>query len=392
MRLPVDLQFFGSISRVETAALPQALIRESDGADVRVIRLYTSGRAEDWDFAASTTRDIAYRLLALARSVEILIPKSTLDKLPDEDRYSLAALADHPKAVIRPVDSPPSIKGAFTLAEVERGNEIVAWACTDSNASLGSVTWGVSSGPLIRGIIQHSAPLSAPLGSGSLRPVPADLSDREVSIGHQLDGPIRTFGERFWSVLRREHAATDTLSRSQERIASITYSDRYLFTPLSIALLAQILTGLRLILGERFGTPEISVKTMNIRREGQPHLGAKVFSDWPTTQMRDEVAKLVLVPLGQVRVESAESGVQHSRELIIRFASGRLLSLRLDQGVSYWRLAPRSQGGFRADIFDFANPIASTQAQAVQFFNFIIEGQSVPTQVFAKVRTSDVGR
>jgi hypothetical protein len=386
LKLPVELQFFGAASRVESATLAEAILRESDAPDTRTVRLFAAGEADKWDFAASAIRYLAYRLLSLARSAEVIVPKVVLERLSEEDRYSLAALADHPKSSVRTFDAAPSAGSAVVIAEVERAGGTVGWACEDQSALVASTAWGSTTDPLIQGPIQRSAAYSGALSACALRPTRADLSDREISIHHQLDGPIHSFGDRFWTLLRREHAATDALLRGTSRVASIAYSDRYLFTPLSIALLAQIFAELRQIKGEHYGCPELLIKTMSVRKEGQPSVGARVFSDWPTTQMRDTVAKIVLQPYGQVKIDSSVIGVQHSRELAIRFDSGRSLGLRFDQGVSYWRFAPWSKGGQRASIFDFANPNASIQAKALGSLDIVIDGQGVPTQLFAKVR------
>ena len=65
--------------------------------------------------------------------------------------------------------------------------------------------------------------------------------------------------------------------------------------------------------------------------------------------------------------------------------TGKVLALRLDQGVSYWRVSSWSKGGTKGTWFDLANPNAATQAKAVASMDVWVEGQVAPTQVFAKL-------
>ena len=101
--------------------------------------------------------------------------------------------------------------------------------------------------------------------------------------------------------------------------------------------------------------------------------------------MRDAVAELVFQSLGKVKINSSGK-LQHSRALELVFSTGEILGLRLDQGVSYWRVSSWSKGGTRGTWFDFANQNAATQAKAVAEMDVWVEGQPAPTQVFAKVR------
>lgn len=386
LRLPEELQYFGPSSQVETTELALAAIRESRNSGT--VRLFAGGPLDMWDFAASPLRALAYRLLSMSRQVEIVIHKDLIARLPEEDRHSLAALADHPGATVRGAGKPRRAREGYVISEVVSGNDLIGWACDDPAALTGSSTWGLAVGSLIRGHIEDNPELGDVCDSKCLRPAPLDLSDREISIHHQLDGALQTYGSRFWMLLRREHAATDLLFKnSLANVLSIQYSDRYLFTPLSIAILRQVLAGFRDLFGmERFGKPSLNIRTMGIRKEGKGAFGAKVYADWPSSQVRDMVTELVMQDLGTVKLDVSDQSVQHSRELKIEFTTGGSLGLRFDQGVSYWRVGSWSNIGGRANCFDFACPNANIQAKTILALDVAIEGANAPTQIFAKAR------
>jgi len=383
-KLPENLSYWGISSQAESSTLFDAVLRESGGADAKMTRLFTDGPR--WDFATSAVRLLAYKLLSMSRPVAILVARASLHELSESDRYSLAAIADHPEASICLVETMPTTCGAVTVAEVECSSGCVAWACSDSAAAYPTAAWGTSSKPFIRGRTTAAIQYEPCLPS-SLRPPVLDNSDAEISIQHQLDGDVKAFGLRLWKFVGQFHAASKKLTMSSPAtIVSITYSDRYLFTPLTIALLRQVLLGLKQLVGDdRYGEPELTINTIAVRHEGQRTLGAKVFADWPTSKARDEVADLVLRPLGKVRIACSEK-MQHSRLLTVNFSRGEILALRFDQGVGYWRVSSWSKSGAKGVSFDFTNQNSSVQARVVSEMDVWIEGQVAPTQVFAKVR------
>lgn len=99
----------------------------------------------------------------------------------------------------------------------------------------------------------------------------------------------------------------------------------------------------------------------------------KVFADYPTMGMKDEVTRLVLADLGNASV-SPLNVLQHSRQLKIAFDSGEEMSLRFDQGVSYWRVSSWSQSGSKGAWFDFGNSNPETQAVRIKTLDLQIEG------------------
>lgn len=383
LKIPEHLRFFGKSSQVEASGLLEAVVRESGLSDGSTTHIYLNGPS--WDFAASSARMLAYKLLSMSRPVDLVISQSSLAARPEDDSYSLAALAEHPHASVRTTDAPRMIGEATVIAEVERGGLVSAWASSDPSAIEPNQSWGKSEQPIVFGTC--SAPdMGKPCSPASLRPALVNLGDLELSIQNQLNGSLNSFGTRFWSLLSSQHAATNSiLAGGSASVSQVSYSDRYLFTPLTIALLRQLIVGLKELLAERFGMPEIVVTTMEKRQDPTRAFIPKVFSDWPSMKTRDEVMVLVLGDLGKVSV-TPSSALQHSRQLRIELSSGEVLNLRFDQGVGYWRVSSRPEPGSKGPWFDFGNSDAKAQADRIESLNLQIEGQFAPTQIFAAVR------
>ena len=282
LTLPAELQYFGASSQVESSPLTIAIVRESGAADAKGTRLYGSGEAEKWDFAGSALRRTAYKLLSMSRPVEVVIPPDLVSKLSEGDRYSLAALSDHPNAIVRTIEKPQLSNGVAVLAEVERANGSIAWACTDVKALLGSEEWGQTSQPLICGHKQLTT-LGKPLSSNLLRPVQVDNGDKEISIQRQLDGwTIKTFGDRLWKFIRQNHPATNKLLGSvavkSSQLPTLIGTCSRLFPGSS----GQVFGALRSALGsDRFGKPEVRLTTTSVRYMAKKRWEARCMPTGP---------------------------------------------------------------------------------------------------------------
>jgi DEAD/DEAH box helicase domain-containing protein len=383
LKVPEHLRYFGDSSHVETSQLIEAVVRESGLSDATKTRLYLDGG--NWDFPGSPARTIAYKLLSLSRRVELIVTHRSLVSVPDVDSHSLAAIAEHPNASVRGTDAARVVADAIVIAEVERGASASAWAVTDLLAVEPNQSWGKSAQPIIFGQI-GVCDLSKECSPSSLRPSPRNIGDLELSIQNELNGSVASFGTRFWSLLCRQHTATEALLRTvPASLAQISYNDRYLFTPLSVSLLHQVILGLRELLGTRFGTPDIVVNTTEKRRDAPRASSPNVFSDWPSTKTRDEVTELVLKRLGKAAL-GVSSSLQHSRQLRVEFSSGEVLGVRFDQGVGYWRVSSGSRPGSRGSWFDFGNSDVKSQADRIASLDVELEGQFAPTQIFVTVR------
>lgn len=384
LKLPKEFCYFGESSKIEREGIVAAVLRESTQKDTTLIRLFSGGVEEDWDFGASTCRELAYKVASKPRQVELVFPQLLLQALPAEDRYSLASVADAPNIKVCTTMALPKVGGATLLAEVHRSAGTLAWACTDPAAVPASPTWGQvrPDCPIICGHVAASvAGAISKVPVSKLRPMTGDI---EVAIGLEINGDLKGFGNRFWTYLCQRSPALDALLASAgASIKEIRYNDRYLFTPASVALLARITAALRDRVGVlRFVDPKLVVQTTTKHIRVDDMFGGKVSSDWPDVRMRDEVVRLVLQTLSKsVEILTGDKKqVPHWRAISVTFSDGRTLRVRLDEGVSYWRLSPK--GGAKALYFDFHDARAAAQSKAVQELDAWVEGKVAATPVF----------
>ena len=394
LRLPEEFCYFRQDSRVETAGLMPAVIQASRQPGAVMTCVFAGGAPHSADIAASRLRLLTYRVAESAHPTQIVLEKAFFEGLPEADRFTLASLADHPHVSIGTVATLPRVGSANIIAEVSLGKDSRIWGCSDSQALLPNENWGHSKVPLISGTEMTEALKGLKeLSAEAIRPKGSQVGDKEVEVHHELDGDLRGFGKRFWKLIANEHKdSAAILTDALDAVDSIEYTDRYLFTPVSMALLVSIFRGLKNEIGaSRWGSPSLSVTTTPTRGGRGSRAYDVVYADWEDSSIRDSVAQRVLASLApQVEwIVSDRIGVQHSRALLIRFTAGRVLAVRLDQGVTYWRAVSRRMSGSRMSTrFDFRNANVQGQAKAVKDMNVFLEGGAMPTALFVKIRPS----
>jgi hypothetical protein len=283
----------------------------------------------------------------------------------------------------------PARSGDGWLIAETLDSPVIRWAVTSDDALNFSPDWGMHSELLVK--LEGGQPIDQPgsaLSPDSIRPKNLDLGDKEVSIHHDLDGPVTGFGTRFWHKLMTEHPGThDLLRKDEDSIIGLEYCDRYLFSPLSAALLVEIVKGLKSTVGpNRWVINSLEIRTTRMVSEDGSWNPNKLWSNWPDSAIRDEVLRSMLQRMGIPATLnlSERNEMEHGRSMDIELSTGKRLTIRLDQGVGYWQV-PRSTNR-QLGYFNFYNNDPAQQSSNLLGLTVRVEGQSMPTQVFIKIR------
>ncbi|PUB77910.1 MAG: hypothetical protein DBO99_09095 [gamma proteobacterium symbiont of Ctena orbiculata] len=388
MQLPEELAFFGLGSRLEYKKLLEAIWYAVSSTHVNRVRLVAGGSIDNWDLGPSPLRELAYRLAGQGVGVEILVPESVLSGLQDVDLHLLASLADHPEISLYATQTSPQCGEGWLVAETI-STPSTRWAYPDNTALAFGSAWSLTESPLIS--TDQGSPLPEPgkkLEPLDIRPVKVEQGDREIMVHHDLDGVLQGFGERLWQKIALEHAAAgELLKEADDDLVSLRYSDRYLFTPLSVALLTEVVDGLREVSGRsRWAITTCEVVTADCRTHDNNPVKNRLWGDWRDTKVRDAVLKGTLEYIGvDAKVSSSTlSKTEHSRFLEIGFRSGKLVTVRFDQGVTYWRSAYKNPS--HQTYFDLFSEDVDAQSSRLAELNVAVEGGVVPTFLFVKTQ------
>lgn len=351
--LPAAIQAFGSGSRLEMEPLALALRREWQWRTARELRIYLGGDVDEWEPLAWRLRSDLTRWAETEATLSLIVPTSSLAQLSPSQRDDLAALVAFTRAKLYSADSPSSIGPADLPLILELGSENrrVRWAATDSSALVPRARWGggETGTQFIR--ISESEPL-LPLPAQfkkvdpeTLRNVPSGLI--EIRITRELDGPSVTFGERAWGLLEQQVPVLAQCLNGSMPLVEVRYSDRYLRSPLTLLLLHSLLGNLANHSGGLASTTSIRVNTALLEplNTEPPRL---INHDWRDGGDRRTIVERWFRESHPVFSwhEAPTRELPHARELELTWRDGNRLTVRLDQGVGYWRVVPQIRPHF----------------------------------------------
>ena len=345
LALPGNLQVFGSDTRLEMEPLGQALQRELQRHAMHEIRVFLGGRAEAWEPLDWRLLDELIRLKDAGLRVRLIVPEKTLSQLSPSQHDELAVLTAATDAeVYLPATAPETNEAHHRLPRVmEIGNDqyAIGWASSNADALVPAAHWGYSEGGAQFVRVRHDHPLSSisptwPRKTAmELRSTPGTLY--EISITTELNGPHRQFGQRAWQQVCDQVPALQQRLVGDQPLAELHYSDRYLRSPLTVLLLKELLSALAKYPGGLVASTRLSIVTSQLQRNNtlEPKL---LHHDWQEATDRQQVFEKILDGLGQFALNEARyDQVSHARELRLTWLDGLIWTLRLDQGVGYWR-------------------------------------------------------
>lgn len=384
LTLPEELRFFGSDSRLEPHSISESIWRAVIGGGVNTVRLFCSGDPEKWDVAVSPLRHLAFRLAGQNVRVQVFVPNAVKLGFEITDLHALASMSEHPDIDVIAIPDLPAVGGGYLITDT-LGPNVTRWAVLDKSSTEFGSMWGETKNSLVKvkgG--ENFEPTGEKLSIAKLLPSPRP-GDRRVDIGSEIDGPVQGFGTRFWNlVLAGESLAAELIKGEGDEIVGISYSDRYLSNPISVALLTEIIKGLKALTGPRWKADFATISILK-KAESYGNWPSQLGHDWLETADRRDVIKFALLSTGlqtTVRAFDHVSQIEHGRPLCINFSSNRTVEVRFDQGMGHWRIPKTTK--FYLKRFDF-NLCASEQFARLKAANNLVQGQHSRTQIYLSV-------
>ncbi|WP_295920342.1 DEAD/DEAH box helicase [uncultured Xanthomonas sp.] len=320
--IPCEHQLFGNTTTYEPSPLSVALSDVLHDPEAK-LSVMLHGDPAEWDFEEWPVASVVERWGARERSICVEVDSNALQEADAVTRRRLALWIERARACLRV--KPP--EHTNLLACVVRNDKITGWAALDRDAYRVGPSWAsTSAAPVVRG----------PLGGAPLSPEMIDSRallierNREAifEVTNELDGPAEGFGRRLKAMLTgRDEALADVLSSP---CTQIRYSDRYLFSPLAVRLVAEMLAG---FCDQR---TSIVVDTIAQRRDQRRlRVGSILREDWAELSHRNLVFQHLLADVSPTAVVNFHPNVPHRRRLDFHTAKGAG-TIFFDQGVGAW--------------------------------------------------------
>jgi hypothetical protein len=322
--LPPDARLFGTETVYEPAPLAEATSDRlaADGHATLIVRL--AGSPVDWDLQSWPMTPVLERWGARGRTPLVLVNSEALSGADAVTRKQFVLWAQRARVSVRAEGHPTGVQW---LAAITSSRGSVAWASSAASAAEIGVGWAAASqAPVVRGPSPELSG-SAELDLGRL--IAAGARESLIEITDELDGMATGFGSRLQALIVRHLPEFARVFSAP--LLSITYSDRYLFNPVSVRLLIELVDAFSDL------NTEVTIRTLAAKSDARPRPGSWIYTDWPDlavrrlvlTQMLSEIAPKVRVELERGR------GLGHRRRLDFRSIHGSGV-IFFDQGVGSW--------------------------------------------------------
>ena len=339
------------------------------------------GDPDTWDVEAFPLYREVLRWVDDGRLVRLFIAPDAWTGLDDGARHSLAALvaAGQGRIEVHRAAAPtPNSKNGVVVAAAGGQQGSIRWAWSNETAPAMNDAWGrvPEDEWLVYARVDGPLPeIETPaVAIDQLRPRP-EGTVAMLTMRKELDGRIEGFGPRFWSAVEDHCRPLKDRLEKGGPIGEVSYSDRYIATPWALLLIREVL--LDLVRSERADSgTALRVLTRELRRrDARPiHDGRSISDPWQDDGAREAFFMEVFgAGRGRLRWRGAlklETGpAPHFRELRLDWADSVAWTLKLDQGVGYWRCRPSA---------DF--PFDRTSREQIQAFNQVTKRFRVVSQ------------
>ena len=314
------------------------VLRRLINAGAERITLFTSTETSEWDlFAPQFRRAIQNYVLIDNVAVDLIVPSGIQDPELLEDLWSLASIGvgiGHHRH---------SIDEHF-VAQVATESGLHTLATRSQTAKVPGPVWHQGDELVVRSRIQPAVLWE----KAALAPAVSGVKD--LAIHDELNGPLLSFGERFWQLVVKETPEVLQTLESK-KLQRLSYSDRYIQNPAAVAMLGALFLSLKPNM-----QPDTDVHVKTLFKAGRSQ-GQRAFDDWDCQDDFQFFAeKWLSAMVGkqvELSVETSNRDIAHHRKLELEFEDGSRLKVRFDQGVGYWRLRFKSA---RDSWFDFGLP------------------------------------
>lgn len=350
--IPNELKYFGNNSSVNLSTLSFQLELLTREKKVDRVTFFLEISEDDPATLANWPMlDVTQRMISSGIDIEWVLTGEGIDVWRNRCGSQLSALIElyDTKLFVSHMSAQNQIsKTGKMIMSVVAGGRGRYWAGENAILSL-MEDWGAVDGPVITTldwIEKIEFPLSA-LNSDDLRPVVASTS-ASVKLKKELDGRTYEFGKNFLDWTDSELTVLSDKFKTNITLKKITYSDRYLRSPIHIVLLQNLVTSIL----SASGNEKTEVTVVTTAMPASDRKPFRIFHNFVDTIDRDAVLEGVLLEISDnsnIEVVSHSSETSHARTLTLNFSDGDDFEVDFDQGMGAWRYLGHSSWDSYAD-------------------------------------------
>jgi DEAD/DEAH box helicase domain-containing protein len=309
------------------------------GADS--VKIWLSNDVNEWDLNSRQVHMFVYQMLQINNvGLSFILPNTALGETEKRTLFRYQELG------VTLLNTNKTLSNGNMVALIESKLQVLSIASQSMDMLAPNATW------LESNIDDMLVKSRAPQGFDF---TPVDTSGwsnnknedgKRVELSTELNGDIKTFGDRFWSFIGGNFTSLKN-DLENSSLSEVKYTDRYLQSPWYIILFGELIRALPTSAATSF-----ELQTLFSSKQAN---GRLVNHDWYDPADMTDVINLwfekgVKVPCF-LDLHDDKKQISHRRELVLRFTNGNEYSIGFDQGVGYWkhRLASNKHN------FDFAD-------------------------------------
>jgi len=363
LELQEPARILGENSQVLTRPLYRHLAEVVSEPDIKDIRIWFGDDADIWDAETFPLYRYLLRWVDNGQRVRLFVAPETLSRLSEGNRHALGALvtAGGGSIEVHQAEGPITEFGnGAILASAGGPDKRVTWAVARRHWQAMNETWGqLPAGEFgVYASFEERLPevVTTKVANEELRPRP-EGTEVVLPIHSELNGRLRGFGSRFWTNVFGKCGPLEADFQRHGAPSRVSYSDRYITTPWSLLLLSEIFLELVRVRRADPGTT-LQVFTRDLRnnyRSGRivGHVTDSFLHEATRKRLFQgalEIGRENLCWKGPIEFETGPA--PHFRELAFEWRDGVHWSLKLDQGVGYWRCRPSAEFPFNSTLHE----------------------------------------
>jgi superfamily II DNA or RNA helicase len=378
LALPEKFKTLGEDSKYTPETL-QSEVYFANTRGASILRIFLEETQAEWD-VLSSLKDKVFHWMQLFSEINIVISKANERYLSDinkEDLWILLKMGV--KLVTAEVENLPN---GLSCQILWVNNRRLTFSSLSELGEAKSKAWSVNSSDLLVYSEGYpEIPVSNPIETEKLKPE-IKQGDVEIEIVQEFNGRLSDFGKVFWQQLISHHQTLKQHFDNGDEIDSISYSDRYLFSPWTVMLVAELIDGVRGLMGHSWSNPKINIfSAPKVNKDSYQKHG--LFADWLSDSERVDIINNYFSSMNESCETLISSDTQHGRVMEVFWCKGSKTIIRLDQGIGYWG---------SADKPPYFNNRLESQIQVEDMMSLINKihvknYRDFPTQIFIKERS-----
>lgn len=312
-------------------------VAESLNTNYDQIHLYLQGDVKDWSLSTALSNRIKNWDFH-GKKINIALSKNNIELLDKLNRIYLSHFGRLDNVTISTWDDEnkqcPNHNHLLQLSHTKT-DKVLTLGTTDLLAYVpNDGFWEVSNDQIV--VESSELTLLDTLEyDSSLLELENDNNAKLIVIDEQLNGSIADFGSRFWELMRTS-SDLDNKLESKLDITSITYSDKFLCTPLATMLLGQVLYEFKLIYGVDYLDCSINILTKYTYQNPKDNQKT-VLDKWLTKDMQTKVQNEFYKYLGLEVTCTIKrpKELEHHRSITIIWSDSSITKINLDHGFGF---------------------------------------------------------